>query len=54
MALHLVADGGKHYWIEPEAAELQSGNLPAACSHANPRSVGELQAWFRTDVDCLD
>ena len=19
-----------------------------------PRSVGELQAWFRTDADCLD
>ncbi len=23
-----------------------------ACTY--PRSVGELQAWFRTDADCLD
>ena len=20
----------------------------------DPRSVGEFQAWFRTDADCLD
>ena len=27
--------------------------VPAAGVHY-PRSLGEFQAWFRTDADCLD
>ena len=45
VALHLVADGGKHYWIEPSVVFFRQLETPLTDEDAVKKSTEEWEEW---------